>query len=32
MAFINDLGQSISFDCSGLIAELKSDIADLRWF
>lgn len=28
MAFINDLGQSISFDCSALIAELKEDIAE----
>lgn len=28
MAFINDLGQSISFDCSDLIAELKEDIAE----
>ncbi len=28
MAFINDLGQSISFDCSELIEELKEDIAE----
>lgn len=26
MAFINDLGQSISFGCSDLIKELKADI------
>lgn len=28
MAFVNDLGQSISFGCSELIAELKTDIAE----
>lgn len=28
MAFINNSGQSISFDCSELIAELKADIAE----
>lgn len=28
MAFINNLGQSISFDCSDLIEELKVDIAE----
>lgn len=28
MAFINDLGQAISFDCSELIEELKADIAE----
>lgn len=28
MAFINNLGQSISFDCSELIEELKADIVE----
>lgn len=28
MAFINDLGQAISFNCSELIEELKADIAE----
>ena len=28
MAFVNKLGQSISFDCSELIEELKMDIAE----
>lgn len=28
MAFINDFGESISFDCSELIEELKADIAE----
>ena len=28
MAFINDMGKSISFDCSDLISELKLDIAE----
>lgn len=28
MAFINALGQSISFDCSALIEELKEDITE----
>ena len=28
MAFINDIGKSISFDCSDLISELKLDIAE----
>lgn len=28
MAFTNDLGQSISYDCSYLIKELKEDIAE----
>lgn len=28
MAFINDSGQSISYDCADLIAELKEDIAE----
>lgn len=28
MAFVNNLGQSISFDCSELIQELKADIAE----
>lgn len=28
MAFVNNLGQSISFDCSELIEELKADIAE----
>lgn len=28
MAFLNNKGQSISFDCSDLIDELKQDIAE----
>lgn len=28
MAFINNLGQSVSFDCAKLIEELKKDIAE----
>lgn len=28
MAFANNLGQSISFDCSELIEELKEDISE----
>ncbi len=28
MAFINNLGQSVSFDCTKLIQELKKDIAE----
>ena len=28
MAFINNLGRAISFDCSELIEELKADIAE----
>lgn len=28
MAFINSSGQSVSFDCSELIEELKADIAE----
>lgn len=28
MAFTNDLGQSISYNCSSLIMELKADIAE----
>jgi len=28
MAFVNNLGQSVSFECSDLIEELKEDIAE----
>lgn len=28
MAFVNDMGKSVSFDCTDLIEELKADIAE----
>ena len=28
MAFVNDVGKSVSFDCSDLIEELEADIAE----